>query len=242
LRIYAEASSDAGKAFARSMWALAVLLAACPLLLVASLLTARLGFAGGMLYSLAVDAVAGTYLACLQDALAMRRPMGPGVVRANLGRYTWEIVRVNFPIYVVSLLVGIISPVAALLFGAAVFFALNPLPEMIGREPADGVDLIVRALRFVRKDGVEWFVAMTVALFPVAAFLSVETAFGFGASFGFVYAASPVFSGLGAGPRFVALGLACVAATHLIMLFRGALYVKLANSGRRGRAWQEHFR
>jgi hypothetical protein len=242
LRIYAESASDAGKAFTRSAWALLVLLCAFPVLLAAARLTAPLGFAGGMIYALLMDAVAGTYLACLQDALAMRRSMGPSIVRANLGRYTWEIVRVNFPIYLATLLVGIVSPALGLALGVAIFFFLNPLPEMIGRAGADGVDLIREAARFVLKDGIEWFVAMAVAITPLVLLVSVQAGLGFGASFGFVYAGGAVFEAVGRSPVGVVFGLVGVAGTHLVMLFRGALYVRLSSSGRRGRAWQEHFR
>ena len=90
-------------------------------------------------------AAAGTYLACLRDALSLRRSMGPEVLRANLGAHTFEIINVLFPIYVVELLLALIRAPALVTLPVSIAIALflNPVPEMIGRVRAGGVELLL---------------------------------------------------------------------------------------------------
>lgn len=244
LRLYLDSARDAGRAFARSAWALGVLVIVAPILTIATLLVGALPMIGGMLVALLMDACAGTYLACLQDALSMRRPMSFAGVRSNLGRYTWDIVSVQFPLWLVTFFLGMLQlpgPLA-LAFQLACFLFLNALPESIGRSRTRSIDALQEVASFMTREGPEWFVGQLPLFVGLGLWVGWGTAFDFGPQFGFILSGGMVFSSLTLGGAVVAQALGLVALTHLWMLFRGALYQRLQAGGRRQRAWQENFR
>jgi hypothetical protein len=246
LRIYLDAGREAGKAFARSAWALVALLICFPALFAVSLLVAPLGFLGGFIYAFAQAACAGTYLASLKDALTLRRSMGPQVLRANLGRYTWEIIGALFPIYLVNLLLGMVDAptVVHIVVDVAIALFLNPVPEMIGRSRAGGVELLRDAATFMMTRGPEWLVpqvvlvGLAVLVVPAQVIPLLQL---FGPSFGFVTAGGLALS-VASGTIGWVIGFVLLAAIHFVMLFRGALYERLSGGGRRAREWAERFR
>lgn len=245
LRIYRQAAGDAGRAFARGAWAFLLLVLAFPVLTLVGKLVAPLGFAGGFLYSIVQAAAVGTYLATLQDALSLRRGMDLAIVRGNLGRYTWDVIGVLFPLFLLDLLLSVMRTPSGLMLAVSVLIgvALNPVPEMIGRARSRGADLLQDALTFMQGNGVEWLLPQVLLLgglvlaWPSLA-LSIVALFG--PQFGFIHAGGLALAG-GATPLGVALGLAILAGVHLVMLFRGALYVRLGDGGRRARAWRARF-
>lgn len=242
-RLYLDAIRDALRAFVRSAWALVVLLVAFPILLAAGVLLSPLGIVGGMLVALLADACAGTYLACLQDALTTRKSMSLAVVRSNLGTYTWDIVGIQFPLFVVDfLLLSAGLTAVAFVVTAAVFLACNPAPEMLGRARSGGVELLREAGRFMLQNGIEWFVGQLPFFAAIAALGGAMAIAGFGPRFEFVTVGGEAFQGVAAGPAAWVTGLGVVALAHLTMLFRSALFVRLSAGGRRARAWQESFR
>lgn len=244
LRIYMDAAREAGKAFARSAWALAALLVCFPLLTAAAVLVSPLGFFGGIVIAIVQAALAGTYLATLRDALSSRRSMGPSVLQANFGAHTWDIINVLFPLWICDLVISLLRlpSVVGLVFGIAVFLFLNPVPEMIGRSRSGGLELLREAWQFMMNNGPEWLVPQLLVLgvawlaLPTKALALLQL---FGPRFGFTHAGSLVAGGSAAG---WAIGFGLVAVVHLIMLFRGALYQRLGGGGRRARAWEERFR
>ena len=245
LRIYREASVVAARAFVRSAWAFGLLLVFFPILWFLGVLVAPLGPLGGLLVSLVHAACAGTYLATLQDALSVRRSVSIAQIRANFSRYAGDVLSVLFPIWILSLLVSLLQlPLVPLLVSIAVAIFFNPAPEMIGRSRTRGLELLGEAARFMGANWPEWVVPQVVVLGAAAAVLP-GSALGivalFGPQFGFVQAGSLVLGG-GLGFLGWAFGLLTVAFVHGFMLFRGALYERLSAGGRRGRAWQEHFR
>lgn len=247
LKVYRDAAVDASRAFARSAWALLALALCFPLLVVVGTAVSPLGIVGGLIVGLLTAAAAGTYLATLQDALAARRSMGPQVLRANLARYTWDIVGVLFPLWVLDLALSFARAPYALVFavGVGVALAFNPVPEMIGRARSGGMDLLGEAGRFMLNSGVEWLLPQLVLLglvWVVVPGHALELLGLFGPRFGFVAAGSLAFVGAGGGAVAWAVGIVLVAVVHLAMLFRGALYERLSSGGRRARAWQERFR
>lgn len=244
LRLYLESATDAARAFTRSAWALGVLIASFPVLLLASMLLGQIPVLGGILLALLTDAAAGTYLACLQDALTLRRPLSWAAVRGNLGSYTWDIVNVQFPLWILHfLLAGAQVPaVAILVVDVALFLFLNPLPEMIGRARSGGFDTLKEAATFTTNHGPEWFIGQLPIFAGLGLWVGWTAALQFGPMFGFVNSGAWILGRLTMGGRAVAEGFALVALIHLLMLFRGALYQRLGQSGRRSRAWQENFR
>jgi hypothetical protein len=139
---------------------------------------------------------------------------------------------------------------------AGVFLFLNPVPELIGRSRSGGVDLLREAWAFMGRAGPEWLAAQLVAVLAVWALVpsghgwmgvTVACADVFGPQMGFMGAASLGWSGSGAAVAGVsgvamARAIGLVAVVHLVMLFRGALYLRLEGSSRRGRAWAERLR
>lgn len=246
VRIYVDAAREAGKALPRSAWAFVTLLLCFPLLTLTSLLVAPLGILGGLVITLLNAACAGTYLAMLHDALTVRRSLGVSALRTNLGAYTWDIVNVLFPLWIVDLVLGLLGVpwVVTLVFAIAVFLFLNPVPEMIGRSRSGGLDLLRDAGKFMMDRGPEWLAPQLAALallwlaFPAQALPVLSL---FGARFGFTNTGSLATS-VGSGPGGWAIGLGLVALVHLVMLFRGALYVRLNSGGRRAREWEERLR
>jgi hypothetical protein len=243
-RLYTEAGRQSALAFTRSAGAVAVLLLAFPVLLIAGFLLSPLGLAGGILVALLADACAGTYLACLQDALGGRRSVGLAAVRANLGRYTWDIVSVQFPLGILHLLLAQLPLPWLVPFAIdlAIFVFFNPIPEMMGRSRNSGIPVYGEALGFMSRAGVEWLIPQAVACGALVLVAGASTPMLFGPGFGFIAAGGEAVARVGAGPAGWALGLGTLAGIHLLMLFRGALYVRLSEGGRRARAWAENFR
>ncbi len=243
LRLYIDAAKDALRAFLRSGLAFLVLLVSFPILMVVSFFCGPLGMMGGMLVSLVMDALAGTYLASLRDALSVRKSVTVAMVRGNLGANTWDIIGIQFPIWVVSfLLTQLTVPVASLAFTVAIFLACNPVPEMVGRSRLGGVDLLRDAGRFMLSSGPEWFIGQLPLLIAIFILGGVGAATGFGPGFGFVMVGSAAVTNIAHGPIGYVAGIGVVALAHLLLLFRGALYERLSSGGRRARAWQENFR
>ncbi|MDP2309155.1 MAG: hypothetical protein Q8P18_24240 [Pseudomonadota bacterium] len=247
VRIYVDAAREAGKAFSRSAWAFLTLLLCFPLLAVVGLLVAPLGIIGGLILSILNAACAGTYLAMLRDVLSVRRSLGPAAVRSNLGASTWDIINVLFPIWIVDLLLSLLGvpAVVPLVFGIAVVLFLNPVPEMIGRSRNGGLELLREAAQFMMNHGPEWLIPQVGALallwlaFPTQALPILSL---FGPRFGFTTTGSLAMSA-GSGAVGWAIGFGLVALVHLLMLFRGALYLRLSGAGgRRAREWSERLR
>lgn len=246
VRLYVDAFSDASRAFARSAWGLGWLLLSFVGLLIAGMLVSPLGMVGGFVLGIAQAFAAGVYLGCLQDALAVHRPMGWDLVRGNFGRYMWDIVNVLFPLWIVDLLVGFARvPVLGTIVGIAIFLFLNPVPEMIGRVRSSGTELLGDAWSFMGRAGPEWLVPQVLfaggawALLPGMGLDTLVRATAvFSPRMGFMDAGGLGMQALGTTGGIVrAVGL--VALVHLAMLFRGALYGRLEGSSRRGRAWAE---
>ena len=241
LALYRDAAIDAARATGRSAFALVLLLLLFPVLAFVQVATSPLGMIGGFIVGFMNAACAGTYLATLQDALDARRTISVASIQANLGRYTSEVLGVAFPIWVVLAIAAFALPgPVAVLVQLAIGVLLNVAPEMIGRSRASGVQLLQDAFFWLKESGVEWYVAQAAVLVPLL--LLRPSAFGsvvgmFGPNFGFVNAGSLALSS-GSGVAAWATGLALVALVHAIMLFRGALFQRLGQGGRRARVWR----
>lgn len=231
-----------------------------PILAVAGVLIAPLGFAGGMIYGFLHAACAGTYLATLQDALSSRRSLSFDTVRRNVGAFTWDVIGALFPIWVVELLLELsgVPSVVRMIAALLIFLLLNPVPELIGRSRATGVELLREAWTFMWTSGPEWIIPHVLLLggawlvFPDQALVLLKL---FGPELGFVSAGMLALGGQALLGSFTAaanpyagtavtwaIGFGLVALVHLVMLFRGALFARLSSGSRRGREWAGHFR
>jgi hypothetical protein len=231
-----------------------------PILAVAGILIAPLGFAGGMIYGFLHAACAGTYLATLQDALSTRRSISFDVIRRNVGAFTWDVIGALFPIWVAELLLNLagLPSVVGMIFALLVFLLLNPVPELIGRSRTTGIELLREAWNFMWTSGPEWIIPHVLllgvawAIFPSQALVLLKL---FGPELGFVSAGILAMGGQALLGSFTAVtnplsgtalswavGFLLVALVHLVMLFRGALFTRLASGSRRGREWEQRFR
>jgi hypothetical protein len=241
LALYRDAAIDAARATGRSAFSLVLLLLLFPVLAFVGMATAPLGMIGGFVVGFMNAACAGTYLATIQDALDARRTVSVSSIQSNLGRYTSEVLGVAFPIWVVMAIASVALPGAVVvLLQLGIGVALNVAPEMIGRTRSSGVQLLQDAFFWLRESGPEWFIAQAALLLPLV--LLLPSAFGqvvlmFGPNFGFVNAGGLALS-VGSGPLAWLAGLGLVAFVHALMLFRGALFQRLGQGGRRARAWR----
>lgn len=242
LALYRHAAGRAARAFARSAWALVWLLLCLPLLALVEFAAGRLGVVGGFLIGFAQAVAAGTYLSTLHDALTSTRPLGPGVLQANFGRWMWEVINLLFPLFVLDIVLSAIGqPLVSLAVAVATFVLLNPVPELVGRTRSGGLDALGEAWRFMGNSGFEWLLPQVVPI-GLAALLMPDRAVGilmlFGPRMDFIHAGRLALgAGLGS-PVGWAIGVGLVAIVHLAMLFRGALYEALGSGNRRARAWR----
>jgi len=253
LHIYGLAARDAGAAFGRSALALAwLVVTGIGVTLIGALIGGN--FVGGIIVYILQTIAAGTYLASLQDALGARRSLSTGTLRANLGAYASDIMSALFPIWILRLgtnAAGGMSMVIPIAASVLVFLFLNPLPEMIGRVRASGMELIAEAWAFMGRAGPEWLAPQLLLLGGVAALLPwsmpwpamVREAAGvFSPEMGFMGAAALSLRTLGLSLESAARAVGLVALVHLGMLFRGALWVRLESGSRRSREWQDRLR
>lgn len=240
--IYRDALLDAGRATVRSAWGLVLLVVLAPLLLAAGKLLSPLGILGGMACGLLSAACAGTYLASTQDTLAnaaVARSLSPATVRANLGRYTSEVLSVAFPIWIGALILGFVPGPLGALYQVVVAVAFNAAPEFIGRTRATGTELLQESARWLKESGPEWFLPQALLLLPLALWRPgsvINILSMFGPQFGFVNAGYALLGSDGPISWGGALGL--VLYVHALMLFRGALFTRLGRGGRRQRLWK----
>jgi len=258
LELYGRAARKAGEALVRSPAALVSLVASQLVFFAVSTLVdrANLGLAGGFIIALAAAACVGSYLHMVDRALSGRKGAGFGDLQESLGRYLWDTLNVMFIFFLVDLVLGFILPWPLLLaLWMAIFVLFNPVPELIyqGRGSmgiAGGLETLKEALRWVRKNALEWFlpqvlIAVAVALAGIDSLLAFLQAFG--PRFGFVESLTTVVPLLDAmhvgwSAEIVTKAILVPLLTHAMMLFRGALFLELDGSSRRTRAWQDRFR
>ncbi len=241
LALYTAAALDAARATLRSAWGFLLLVLLTPVLYLASMALSPLGMLGGLAVGLLTAACAGSYLACIEDALGRQggRSLSLANVQANLGRYTWDVIGVSFPIWIGQLVVGLVPLPLGLVYGLVVSVAFNAAPEMIGRFRGTGTELLLASARWLRENGPEWFIPQILLLFPLALWRpgnAVSILAMFGPQFGFVNAGS-ILLGM-AGPLTWLAGFGMVLFVHALMLFRAALYTRLGPGGRRQRLWR----
>lgn len=250
LRLYRDAATDAARALPASALAFGYLLTAWLVLALTAIPLSSLGLIGGVILSLLYAAASGTYLALLQLVLPARASVrGLPALRASLGRHTWEIVGVSFWFWILDMLLQAAQApgVVVLLIQVAVMLLLNPLPEMIGRVTrgdTSGSYAIQQAWRWMQQSGPEWLVPQVLLVGGLALAAPDRVVYAlqlFGPYFQFISAGQLAVAG-GAGWLGWALGLGLVLLVHAWMLFRGALFLRLSQGGRRARAWQDRLR
>ena len=250
-KLYAAAGQATGRAMLRAPAGLVGLLAAQASIVLAMTLFAPLGLIGGFIVGFIMAAAAGAYLHLLDVSLTSHHAIGWGVIRESMGRYVWEVIGVMFVFWIGGMALEYVIPDARLLTAVwlVVFVLFNPAPEMIyQRHNAGSMALLSDALSWVKQNGPEWFAPMVVLGCGIVLFdpdLLLPYLQAFGPRFDFInpsHGLAPVLGALGSGnPLTIAIGILVPVLTHLVMLFRGALFKELGTGGRRSRAWQSQF-
>ena len=251
---YGRAAKAALTAFVRGPAALVGLVVAQLLVFAVSVLVgkANLGIVGGFIIGIISIGAAGSYLSLVEQALDGRRGVPWTAIQESVGTYFNDVMNVAFIFFIVDMLVGRLLPgPALLLLWLAIFILFNPVPELIiNQRSFGGIETLRSAFRWVKKNGIEWFLphfligGALVVVAPASTFFLLTA---FGPRFGFVEGLAvigPLLTALQRGwdLRTLLLAVLIPASIHLGMLFRCALFRELDSGGRRARAWQARFK
>lgn len=246
-RIVRDASVQTIRTLPRSGWPIAALLivqfvwsfVAVPLFM-----ATRVGLLLGIVEALLL----GWYLSLVEPLVHGRPKLDLSDVRSAFGSRFGEVIGILFafwlPSFALQLLAPGLLPIASVL--AAVLF--NPVPELVYLSRNQSFALLGEAASFIQENWPEWFAAQLPPLIAVGGLavvfgmapgldLAVHVAGMFGPWWGF--ALGGIGLNIQDGP-VAAIG-ACIGAVfvHAVMVYRGRVYVQLAASNRRGRAWRE---
>lgn len=249
LLLYVDAAKDAFRAFPRTLWAFGFLILAGITMNVGMMLLGSTGMAGGLVLGLVQCVLIGTYLALLEIGLVRKRRVVLDDISGNLGTYFGRTISVGFAVSIPLLILQFVSLELALiwtLFSALVF---NSAVEQLYQERDDDFMAIFRSsIRFQQQNWPEWFGGHLPILVPLALLLGTFTPASVVLLVGVLKVYSPHYefftlstvagSLLRSGPLGIAVGVGVLALNHLVLLYRGALYAKLARSNRRARAWK----
>jgi len=176
-----------------------------------------LGFVGGILLMLAVDALLSAYLYFMCQIVEGSKT-SPKEWKASLGRYFWAIMNYFFVIwlgfFVLGLLFGASPQWPAIALGAQILclVAFNAVPETLYiRGTYGSMETVRQSFQFMQENWVVWLVPNV--LFFLGAWYFVK------------------WQPVGAWGMAIALGV-CL---HLFMAFRGVLFVRLDKSTHRQR-------
>lgn len=224
-RIYAECLGRALTGISKNLWTLLLPIGLSLSLGLLMPLLGALGFVGGILVGLAIDAAISCYLYFTGEVVAHAR-VGLQDFKKSIGAYFWSIMNLFFIFWLARLVVGVLSaaPSAHQLLSLAlnllIAVMLNPAPEVIyQRGTYGGMETISQSFRFMQENWVEWLIpsVLSVALFY---FMSQRV---FDVAGGLALWAWPVVLG---------------ALAHVLMVFRGHLFATLQGSTHRQRMFR----
>ncbi|HEX7500823.1 MAG TPA: hypothetical protein VF524_11050 [Polyangia bacterium] len=217
-------------------------------LLVAGMVLAPLGMIGGLVLGLVVAACWSSYLELASQAVAGSKiRLRWSEFRRTFGVRLWDVVSVMFAFWIISLLMGPVlkgpqGERVSAVFGLAVAFFFNAVPELLYQGHSRSFALLVASGRFMISNPVVWLlpniVFASLLLLPtgrLAVNHPAELLLVFGETFssplGLVtmVAAWPTWTWL-----LILFGL------HYAMVFRGLLFQKLSSGS--GNARMRAFR
>lgn len=216
---------------------------------IAAQLVLPLGIVGGFALGLVAAACASGYLYMLSQAVS-GMPVRMGDLRRSFGALFWDVVSVLFALWIISLGIGLLlrgaghnGQALSAIFGLAMAFFLNPVPELIYQGRSRSFELLLDAGRFVMKHPLSWFlpnvIFAAVLLAPTGA-LRIQHPGELLLLFGTVFSPRGVATIFSRLPLWSAPLLLLF--LHYAMVFRGVLYQQLGSSNPRLRAWQARLR
>jgi hypothetical protein len=228
-RLYLDCARRALASIGKSPWTLLLPMLLFFLMELAGILAASLGMAGGFLMGAVVAALGSCYLYFLSELVANAK-VKLAEFGKSIGAYFWSVANVLFIYWIASFLLSRVlsgSPQArgassALAWGAVVL--LNAAPEVIYRSHTyGGLATIQRAVQFLQSNWLEWGVPNLLLL--AALYFALTNGLGlFVSQMGI----------LGLGVWSVVFG----GLFHLVMVFRGHLFVELDGSSHRQRMFR----
>ncbi len=245
LQVWRSALVGAGRAFLPARTGFLALLIYPAVLLAAGMLVGGTGFLGGLVLGLLHAACAGSYLFLIEDPVRSGRRVRLAELRESIGAYFHDVISVLFLFWLASLAVDLLGGgVLGLVLHLVAFVVFNAVPEVIYLGRSSSTEALGRSLSFIQQAWPEWFIPQLAILgllnllLPGEALTSLSW---FGPFFGFLDAAQGLLhsaSRLPGEPLALARGFALVATAHFVMLLRGRLYLELAGTSRRARAWK----
>lgn len=163
-RIYADALRNALRGIARSPWTVLLPIAVLIGLALVVRLVAPLGFAGGIVYSLASCALYSGYLYFLGHVVSLQKAR-VGDVKESLLTYFWSVLNVFFVMWIANLVLTVVvraNPNLGMLSIFQLLFILvmlNATPEVIYLKGTyGGLETLGTAFRFLQENWIEWFI------------------------------------------------------------------------------------
>lgn len=224
-RIYAGSMKEALRGIGKSPWTLLLPMGMAVALYFAAGLVAGMGFIGGILLALALDALFSSYLYFVSQIVSHQR-VSVQEIGQSIRAYFWSVLNLMFVFFIARFALGLVlrgMPQGGLIYAGLILvsvIALNAAPEVIYQERTyGGLQTIRASWDFLKDNWIEWFVPNVPLLLGVA-FITVLTTQAPG-QWGLILPA--VIGG---------------AALHVVMTFRGFLYRELSGSSHRQRMFR----
>ena len=220
LKIYRHVCLRAATLAARNWPVLATIFIYLAILKIAGNLSARLGIAGGFIFSLVFAACLGSFL-YLVEMIVRTYKVSLNDFRNSFGQYLWEVVGVLFIFWILGLIAPAIlqlpqGEVILLFLRLAIFVLFNAVPELIYMGHYSPVALLAESYQFIAENWIEWFPATLIAAVIIGVIILLPA------------------RGLAVYLQNAALGLAL----YFTMIMRGLLFLELHGSTHRGRAFK----
>lgn len=223
LRIYASCLKRAQQGILKSPWTLLLPIGFFAVSILASSLLGHLGFLGGMLTALAMDAIFASYLYVVSETVDNSKVRIEELSR-SIGPFFWAVLNLMFVLWIGRMILGFAlanNPHSGVIYAIAQFAAfvlMNATPEVIyQRHTHGGLQTIQRTIQFVHESWIEWFIPN----------LLFGAAFYYGTDFL-----------LNTGVPWFAVAIVGGALLHVVMVFRGHLFRELDGSSHRQRMFK----
>lgn len=218
-RLYAACLTKTARGLVKNLWTALLPMAALWVFNLLAVLLAPLGFVGGILSALALDAILSCYLYFLGEVVVGGQARMRDL-KASIGAYFWSVVNVGFVVFVAEWLLstamrGPQAQTALWALRAVAAILLNAVPEVIyQRGTYGGLATIREAAEFLQANWLEWLLPN---LLLGALLFGADTALPLGGWWPMLF-----------------LG----ALLHAAMIFRGHLFTELVASSHRQRMFK----
>lgn len=223
LRLYGACLQRALRGIGKNPWTLLLPMGGAVASFFLGMLFSGLGLVGGLLFSLAVDALLSSYLYFVNEVVSHAR-VEVTALKQSILPYFWSVLNLMFVLWVVEFLLAAglrNSDQATYIFfitRLAAFVLLNACPEIIYLKGSyGGIATIQGSIEFIHRNWIEWFVPNL--LFGAVFFYGLPAALRVGVPLWIM----PIVGG---------------ALLHVVMVFRGHLFQELDRSSHRQRMFK----